>query len=795
MGTIEAPTPPTAQGHSASSVRPGRLWQAPVFIAGLIAVLAAWLARPPARPDPDRVVEQRLLAAREELARPDCDPAQALDMAQQALDAAELVPDRVGEAHMMVGTAHLHLGAATTAALAQEHYTLARQHLQTAERLGVPPEEQGRLLYRLGKVGHLLKDDPRRVVELLAAGVEHADDRAEGYDLLTRAYLSLTPPNVKEALKANEKLRQGVAQVDERVLAPARLLGGDLLLQMGKPDQARKVLERIGEQAPPEVLTQARLLRGQTYQAEGKWKEAAELWQAVLEDKRAAPPEPGKILYNLGVCHRGLDEAREAAAAWEQCLRPGHGDEGPAAALALAELRLPEAEGGPERAVALLARAAEHVTKPQEWANSLVELSRACEVFERIAAALRQAGRFDLTVQLTTVYQRLAPPGRAAVQRAGVYVEWARSHTEKAQGAADLLVRRREEGAANELYRHAGTAHAEAADQVPGKADQADQLWQSAACYRQGEDHRRAAAVLERFLQSFPASPRQGEGWYQLAESYRHLNHEDAARKAYLRCIEFPTPFAYKAQYHLALTALKEGQTDRAEEILLKNLQDMVRSDPDPEAQENSLFTLGNILYQRGNWSQAVRHLEEATNRFPDNPEATRAHFQLADSYRRLADQEHQTYLMNTSMSDEARKHFEEEHRRWLRKAADEFAQLAEFLQKPQARGHLSAEELLWVPLIAAQCFFDLGEYDKALERYQQLAQQHRGRTEGFQALAGLVKVYVAKGKFDLVAQVLEEMRKSLDWLPAEKRAAWEAWLQIAGKQVNNPAPPPRPAP
>src|SRR5262249_39604276 len=152
--------------------------------------------------------------------------------------------------------------------------------------------------------------------------------------------------------------------------------------RMGRPEQARKVLEKVGPQAPAEVLTQARLLRARTYQDEGKWKEASELWKAVLEDTRAALAEPGRVLYNLGVCHRGLDEPADAVAAWEECLRHAKGDEAPAAALALAELRLRDPDKGPERALEMLQRAVENVRGPDDWHNTLLELPKAREVFE-----------------------------------------------------------------------------------------------------------------------------------------------------------------------------------------------------------------------------------------------------------------------------------------------------------------------------------------------------------------------------------------------------------------------------
>jgi tetratricopeptide (TPR) repeat protein len=785
MATIMTPTDPSGAAEGTPTTPLRQLWQAPVFVAGVAALLAAVWGRPPAGPDVRRQLDRDLAAARHELGRGDGDLEAAAEAARRAVDEAATFPEHLGEAHLLLGSIHLRLGDRAAPELAVEHWRLAREHLEQAEHHGVPPEEQGRLQYRLGKAGFLLKDNPDRVVERLAAGVEQADDRAEGYGLLTRAYLNLTPPNLEMALRANAKLRQEVPRLDERVLGPAKLLGGELLLRQGHAVEARKVLEKISDQAPPEVLTQARLLRARTYQDEGKWKEASELWKALLEDRRAPPPEPGKVLYNLGVCHRGLDEPREAAAVWEQCLGRGRGEEAPAAALALADLRLHENAGGkgPEAALALLTRAAGAVQKPGDWTNSLVELPRARAAFERTAQAFREAGRFDLAVQLAAVYDRLATPGRAAALRAEVHTEWARAHQEKAQAADDLVARQKEENAAREHLRAAAAAHAEAADRAEAPAESADHLWDSAAAYLRGQDHAQAAALLERFLERYPKSEHQGEGWFLLAECHRHLNNQEAAERAYLRCIEFPTPFQYHARYHLALDAIQNKQMDRAEEILAQNLQ-LLRFDANPEAQEKSLFMLGDLLYRRKNYRRVVQHLEEALGRFPPGPEGTRARYQLADSYRELANQEHKSYLMREPMSNETRQHYLEEHRRWLTKAAEEFKKLAELLQKPETRGHLTPEEQDEVPFIAAECLFNLGKYDEALVEYEKLAEQYRGQPSALRALGKEAAIFTARQEWDQVRQRLDLIRQNLSCLPDNQRAAWEEWLEVAGKTV-----------
>ena len=76
------------------------------------------------------------------------------------------------------------------AALAAEQWLKVRTELELAEKLGVPEGDHNRLQYRLGKAGFYTDSDPAGVIERLTASViKLADDRAEGYNLLTQANL------------------------------------------------------------------------------------------------------------------------------------------------------------------------------------------------------------------------------------------------------------------------------------------------------------------------------------------------------------------------------------------------------------------------------------------------------------------------------------------------------------------------------------------------------------------------------------------------------------------------------
>src|SRR5262249_54557881 len=149
-------------------------------------------------------------------------------------------------------------------------------------------------------------------------------------------YLRLPSPNIREALNANQKQLSQPLE-DETVLAPVRLLRGELFLRIKEPALAREALARIPKSAPPEITARARFLNAQISQEEGSWLEAARAWEAVLANKSRPPENPMRIRYQLGQCYQRLDRVEDAQRAWQPLLDAGS-EEAQAATLALAEL-------------------------------------------------------------------------------------------------------------------------------------------------------------------------------------------------------------------------------------------------------------------------------------------------------------------------------------------------------------------------------------------------------------------------------------------------------------------------
>jgi tetratricopeptide (TPR) repeat protein len=701
--------------------------------------------------------------------------------------------DLASEALLLMGTAHIRLAERGGKGSADD-WRRAREYLERAEQ-AIPEKDRDRLTYRLAKVGFHTGVPPEQVIKGLQESIESAENQVEGYDLLTRAYLRLNPPDLAGALEANKKLRE-VPEITEAAHCAAKLTGGELLLQMGKPEEARKDLEKIGPKAPPAILVRALLLRARSFQDEKQWAEASRLYTNALADSRAQVPHLAQVYYNLGLCYYKLDQPQEAADEWQKCVRLARGDEGPAAAMVLAGLRLLEAAPdkalSPDKAVEAglaaleaLNKAVEGITSAERWHNPLLDLARARDVFERAIDTFKRLGRYDLALKVLTPYARIGDRRRLLVREGELAGEWARLRQDKARDSTEPVADT-EKKEIRDLCCLAARAFGQAAD-LPGLSakEQGEYLWQSIPHHLAAEENDEAARKLRRLVRLDLPPARLGEAWYRLGEECRAEGNADEATTAYRESMKYDTRFAYLARYQLAMAALRGGDRDEAEAALVTNRK-LLTFEPDAEALSLSLFALGNILYQRRDYRRAARYLEDALNRFKDHPETTRGRYQLADSYRQIAAQENQSFLLSDNLSEETKAHLQKEHRRWLQKAADEFAALDAFLEKAEKKpgpSPLTAEQRAQVPFITAKCWFNLGEYQKGLKVYERLIDRHAEQVKLLiDALGGAVTCHAALGQVDKVRWRLLQIKKALPDLPASDRGAWEQWLEEALK-------------
>ncbi len=763
------------------------LWAAPLFVLG-VAVLGWVFVVRPFFNSPDRQPGRDLAAARQLLGRADGDPVEAEKLVRHALEHPDYLPNRVGEATLLLGWAEGRRAEHAPPTEAAHYWADAWRDLNEAKSLGVPDDDQNRLTYQLGKVGFYAKQNPHDAADLLARTAADADDKTEAYRLLTLAYLGLPKPDLQKALEANEQLRQ--VAVDDQ-LVEARLLGGELYLQLRRVDDARNVLKRINPSDPPALVFKARLLLARSYQDQGDWSRALGLWQGALSDKVQSADKQGTILYHLGLCYLQLEQAGEAAKMWEQCLAlPGDGDEGPACAVALADLHLRSNPAEVDKALGLFARAVAKTPTPAAWNNSLVNLAHALEMFERGDVLLRRLGLYEAALQLAISYEHLAGPVKANVLRGELLTEWARvGEKTLPPETSDRPVSPNPAQVVADCYRQAGAAYALAATQESDPAAQATYFWLSTQRYLSGQDRARAAESFGQLQRVEPKSAHLGEGWYLLGEVHRRAQDLASAEAAYLEAMKFGPPFVFRARYQVALFWQQRGEVDNAEAALEQNLRGL-RVDRDDEAEEKTLFAIGNLFFSRGNYAKAVPRLEDALNRFPDNAEAIKARYTLALSYQQMSDQNHIKDVIEEYKNEETVAHYAKENQRMLLRAAEEFEKLMTLLERPESANQILADDVPQIPLRAADCRFYAGQYAEALVLFEKIADQYakQQRTEKqtfdyLTALAGSIRclgplISPKTNHRERLHKRIAEMQSVLRDVDEKAKHDWEGWIQ-----------------
>jgi tetratricopeptide (TPR) repeat protein len=540
------------------------------------------------------------------------------------------------------------------------------------------------------------------------------------------------------------------------------------------------------------VLAKARYLRAFSLQQEERWSEAEMQWKDALEDRAAPPSDPARVLYYLGVCYRKMDQSADAARLWADCAQRGDaGEAGPAALVQLAELQLVDAD--PMPVLDTLSHAVRDVKNAEEWHNSLIDLDRLRDAFENGCERFRKEGRFDQAARLATAYEPFAAEGKADLQLGRADLEWGRqvlaTHVDEARGK----------------FRMAGEAFGKSSSLAAGPDDRVERLWLAVESFALAAEPKLTIAAVEAMfdfgkLESVAVDPqRKGKALFLRAEAHRALGEDTLAQHFYGECINYRTPYAYRSRYQLAMAAIDQKKIDEARGMLEHNLSQLHLEDaPDREAHEKTLYGLARLLFKSGDFMGAVTQFKQALEKFGDNPGALRARFELAESYRALADDEVRAIAPGNRLSPDAKLHHEREFRICIKEAAQNYQEVSRELGKIASARQLTQdeEELLWqAQIFWAGCRHSFGEYTEALKLYQQLAERYKGTPREAYALKAVAGCYWSiNGPGDTIkaAQTVEAIRALLtNFNDADlkiepvpwNRTQWENWL----KKVSRP--------
>lgn len=808
----------TESAPLATPVLPRSLWQLPAFLIGLSMLFGLWNYGDRLRPSVHERYQRSLDGLKLLLDRwpPDADQLQA---ALRRLPKQETPPEFADRLHYYMGSAYVALAESTASDdEAAAWWKLAKSNLEAIpEGAKLQDPDLKKIKYRLARTWANTPDmPPRQVIEALKKSVGAGDDTAEGYRLLAEFYRKLTPS--EEANERNswrDYLKHAPTRADARLLNQARVRLAELHAKLDEHEEARKVLERVGPEAPPEVFASARLLLVRYLVAEENWVHACELLEQVRDMKGATDSQRTQALSQLAEAYARLNRPGDADAAVKAAGKVS-GADGKLAGLKLVELKLNDMMTPREEVVLSLEKSLGIVTSIADYPEELVPIAEARRICEEVIRKTRSANEFALADRANQVYGRIAENGKHQRIAAELFETWGE---EAAKDPARVEESRQK-------FRQAAEACAQVAKLEKSPPEMGDWLRKAASFHVKGDDRSKALAVLSDLVSRINEYPedRTGQAWAEMGEIYWKAGDKEQAKLAYQNSAGRNGPARALSRVRHAVLVW-ETSPNKGGDTVIPMLEEVLEQ-PDlaaknKDAHEEALYALGECLLIRQDWLKAEARLRSALQLYPDSPRAIRGRLQFGQCFRAQvsvearkveADRSALEKIKTERLSLRQPSHRVDEQikledrikastqrcQELLKLAADAVRQAEEDLLKaPMAEPEL----LRRASFYAADCATWLGDYNDSAERYEKLAERYKNRAEQLEALRDLhrcarfgtdaarevkdaagIKRWGAKTR-----QVYEDLALALTKIPesefdgsidVRKRGYWESWLK-----------------
>lgn len=768
-------------------LKAGQLWQIPVFLLGLAALVSVVICRPLASSAHTHQFEQYVSQLRLALTLGVSDCKIALAHENELLALMERLPNRIGEVYFLLGSAYLRLGEAAQPAETVGELAVARQYLERAHAAGVSTTDESWLAFRLARCWTSAGADAGAIIELLGpAANDQFEEAAAVYALMVQAYLRLKPPDSDKAIATQRKML-ALPTANESFLSPARLLQAELLAQKQEFSESRSLLLRISPSAPLSVRLRAREFLAELAQRQGEFVEAAAVWAPLLADDKYPPERLPRGRFELGRCYRALGQLEQAEASWKLALDSA-GEVADAARWELADLALARNDAG---AVEFFQRALEGVENAANYRNGLIDLAAACKRLREGCVRLRELGAFEPALVVAGLYARVAGAGESQRLIGEVEAAWAHA----------LRAKRDDDG--SRIHAAAAGAAYEAAASALG-GERGLECWRLAAQqFGASKDYLKAVALYRRYLEVESSPEACGEGQLELGDAYVQVPDPPRAREAYLKCIEYPGHAAYGARFRLARMEAAAGNVAQA--ILgLQRCLDLMRADkfdPDDPLVSEIICALVDANFALENYQEVTARYEEPLNRSKFVPGLFRARLQVAESYRLLAESARSNArvgsVVDAGLKQLMQKTIGEQYQKLLQASVSQYQSLSHDLLDRGRVEPLSVNDqeiLRRSDFALAGALVQLGNFQNASTVYERLAARYHSQGDELIALRGQYQCTVNSGAADAQATakaMLHQIRTLIGRLNdsafTDKPGGMnrEQWLEWVEKELN----------
>jgi TolA-binding protein len=788
-----------------------RLWQLPTFLVGLASVYAVWHAGDRLRPSVSDRYQRAIQALRPAVDRSPPDVDQLQD-ALRKLPVEEPPADKAALVRFLTGSAYVALAESTTSPTeASDFWAVARRDLEAVNDNELPLADQKKLSYRLARAWyHTPGTDPARTIEALTKYLSAGDDPSEGYRMLANLYLKAVPPDEPKARDSLQNfLKHASARADARVLNEARVRLAGLHDKLGEPEEARKVLSRVGPEAPAEVFASARLQLARYHQADQDWSAAARMWEQVRDMKGATDHQRAEAQVRLAEAYVKLNRPDDARRAADGVPTGTDTPEGRAAAFQRARLLLKDPAAPKEAAIAELEKA--FAGADAGAIRKLIPVAEARQVCDDAFKKAMSTGEFALALRAALAYGRVAEAGEHQRMIAAVNESWADSIAGEPE--------RKAEG--REHYKAAAAACEAAAQLDASPAGKSGWLRKAAAMHLKGEDRPRALAVLGDLAARAADFPDDsaGQAWAEMADIYLQAGDRDQARIAYQNSAGKPGPARNRARVRLA------SLSPDADPATIAALVEIADAPPtDPVIHEEAVYLLGEVHLLHKEWDQADARLRVALESYPRSSRAGRGRYQYGQVLRHGAYEAASKIKSDRATLEQIKKErldlrqpafkvpeeiaildrialSQKTYEERMRRAYDEFIQAEKLLLASRdGDPNVVRRTMFW----AADCAYWLGEFTDAADRCEKLKTRFRDEIEELEAGRDLHRccrfaAEVARDAKDAdvankwsqrAIQAHGQIAEALARMPAgefdgtaefRKKAYWDAWLAENG--------------
>jgi tetratricopeptide (TPR) repeat protein len=666
-------------------------------------------------------------------------------------------------------------------------YLVASRYLTEARAFGIPAERAADGDFLLGK--SLIEsgqfDEGLDVLDVLLTEKLPPDSPiiAKAQRLRADTCLSMPNPKLDKALSYNLILSSNPALTeDEREHVSLRR--ADCFNRLERFDEARQTIDSIG--VDENRLAGVALMRGKINLDEINAAlkrvapadrgdilddSTAKLAEAVANLKKAQELDAEKTpitresSYQLG---RGLRWQGQSDAALKQFARTRQvydaTFEGLAASLAEADLL--RETGDIDGAVLGYRRVLESFAAIPVYRSYVMPLS---EVRERVMDALKDfvdQQKFAESLMLIDRFPPLFSQAEQLELRAGTLEQW-----------GTLLVNQAtsEPGAAEDAHtkglhhlRAAGLAFEQLAElRFSTKFYSAD-LWHGAEAYFNGHSFTRTVSLLNEYLKYEPEQ-RNPEALLRLGQAQLALGEYAKCIAAFEECIEFHPldTSTYQARIDCAKAYWHQGDTKRAEKLLRDNLVGSALKPTSPEWKD-SLFELGMLLHEAGQHEEAIGTLEEAIERYPQDPHRLVAQYEIGESYRRWAKE-------SLDGIEQARTATERQKREQL--ATDRLNTALKHFEEVKVSITFKTHDIRSDPLLGTMlrnCYmfegtvlYDLKKYKEAIEAFSNVASLYPDDPFVLETFVQIANCWRRRGRDDNARGAVQQAQLALERLPA----------------------------